>query len=626
MTTKHKKLTLKLSGENGAALVMALFVIALMSIGVAGLLLESSKNAQNVTDATAEQEAYNAAESGIQSAVNVLRYKCTVAASPCKVRPSPLPNPALPDYNTANTINYSRALAPATSNEAGDTAAISRLSRWIGYDLTSPDRVKLGPPSTAYSQQNGYAYALAITDPDNTGTALSFSTSGILYDHDTGNVRQRTYGTGSNTLVIRYAPAPTTNLNVAGGTVAATNFGTFTITYTGVGVAIPALNRFEIIVNMTVPFPATRVMRGFIEMNSSPYTIPPKIIFDSQTYDIRGSDMVLSLPSGAMRMTGAQPYGYETRMATSGNPTTVSGTLSSPQPARLLIRSTGYGPRGAVKQLEAIVQSNYFSGLGAPATITLVGPPSTTNPSTTFHFDPGNSNAMLYSGQDAAGGSSDMIPPIGTSWPPDLITGDDPNLDNITGAFGGNLTNNIIGVPSNVADETPVWLSSPAATEAAVRALYNVALNSADPTNPTGRFFPAGVRPTTWGDNSTGTGITFCDGDCILGPADGGGILVVTGTLTLHGNFSFNGLIIVTGQNGVIRSGGGNGTIQGNLVIAPYVGSSISGGVDPTATAGFLAPQYQTSGGGNSTITYNSNNQTSGLSAVSNVVLGVVEK
>jgi len=153
-----------------------------------------------------------------------------------------------------------------------------------------------------------------------------------------------------------------------------------------------------------------------------------------------------------------------------------------------------------------------------------------------------------------------------------------------------------------------------------------VALNSADPTNPTGRYFPSGVNPSTWGDNATATGITFCDGNCTLGPADGGGILVVTGTLTLHGKFGFNGLIIVTGQGGVIRSGGGNGTIQGNLVIAPYVNSSIAGNTDPPSGSGFLAPQYQTSGGGNSTITYNSNNQLGGLTAVSNLVLGVVEK
>ena len=85
----------------------------------------------------------------------------------------------------------------------------------------------------------------------------------------------------------------------------------------------------------------------------------------------------------------------------------------------------------------------------------------------------------------------------------------------------------------------------------------------------------SGSQPSTFGNNATAQGITFCDGNCTLS-GSGGGILVVTGVLTLDGNFSFNGLIIVTGQGGVLRSGGGSGTIQGNIVIAPYVGSQIA--------------------------------------------------
>lgn len=475
---------------------------------------------------------------------------------------------------------------------------------------------------------NGYAYSLSISDPDNTGTALSFYTTGNLYDHDPGNKRRRTYTSGADTTVIEYTPAGTTNLNISGGTVVDTNFGSFTFSYTGVGAKIPSLNRFEIVVNVTHPVPAERMIRGFIMMNGTgpTYTAPPKIIFDSQTYDIRGSDISLNMAGAAMRMTGVQPYGYESTMANNSVPTVISGTMSPPQPARLLIKSTGYGPRGARKELEAIIQNNYFSGLGAPATITMVGPPSTTNPATTFVFDPGNSNAMLYSGQDNASGSTDIIPPIGTTHPPDPTTGDDPNLEAVLTKVGGKLSNNVIGVPSNVSEELPGWLRSPAAMDAAVQQLYNIARNSADPINPTGRYFPSGVVPANWGDNATATGITFCDGYCKLGPADGGGILVVTGQLELHGNFSFNGLIIVTGQAGVLRSGGGNGLIQGNLVIAPYVGSAIAGGVNPAPGAGFLAPQYTTNGGGNSTIMFNSNNQLNGLGAVSNIVLGVVEK
>ena len=101
--------------------------------------------------------------------------------------------------------------------------------------------------------------------------------------------------------------------------------------------------------------------------------------------------------------------------------------------------------------------------------------------------------------------------------------------------------------------------------------------------------------------------------------------MVVTGQLTLKGNFRFNGLIIVTGKDGVIRNGGGVGTIQGNMVIAPYVNSGVIPTSNPVSST-FLSPQYDLSGGGDSTIVYNSQSLRNGLVAVSNFVIGVVEK
>lgn len=100
--------------------------------------------------------------------------------------------------------------------------------------------------------------------------------------------------------------------------------------------------------------------------------------------------------------------------------------------------------------------------------------------------------------------------------------------------------------------------------------------------------------------------------------------MIVTGKLTLKGNFAFKGIIIVTGEGGVDRSGGGDGMIEGNIVVAPYTNSRI----EETGAIGtnFLAPQYNLDGGGSSSITYNSSSVAAGLSAVSNFVLGVMEK
>jgi hypothetical protein len=301
--------------------------------------------------------------------------------------------------------------------------------------------------------------------------------------------------------------------------------------------------------------------------------------------------------------------------------TVISGTISPPETIRLRIKSTGFGPHGSTKQLEAIIQKNFFNGVTGPATLTLVGPPSTTacatcvpaQPATTLTFNPGSSNVADYSGQDEV--SSDIIPPVGTT--------NTSNLDSVSDSIDGlpphPFNGDVVGVPSDISTEiTPShWLYSPSTVDSAVKSFYSIAKDS-------GRYFPKGIQPTTFGDNPTGTGLTFCDGDCVL-TGKGGGILIVTGSLTLDGNFSFRGMMIVTGQGGVKRKGAGNGEIFGNLIVAPYVNSGVLPSSEPVGTS-FLAPQYDLSGGGSSNISYSSSAVGSGLLAVDNFVLGVVEK
>lgn len=587
------------SNEKGAALVMSMMVTFLLLVASAGLLLESSLNSQNVTDATAEQQAYNAAESGIQSAINVLRGN---------VIPSPLLDTSKPATDRANKIDFGKALRLSNSNLPSDTSTTPRLSRWIGYHSTCNDRVVMG--SATCDPMSGYAYSLSIADPDNTGSRVSYTTTGILFDNDGFDTTQKTYGTAPNQMVIKYYPAAVTDLNVSSGA-AATNFGHFKVTIRGTGALIPGFNRFELVINMTKPSTPPRYIRGYIE-NNLMSNAAPKIIFDAQTFSLLGSVTRLEFswgsPVNQAILGPPQRYGYEAQMTGSavGVDHPITGTISSPEPTRLLLRSTGYGPRGSIKRLEAIIQKDLFNGLRAPATLTLVGS------SSGFVFNPGSSNVTVYSGDDTA--STDIIPPIGTT--------NQSNLEDVEDSVNGQpphpFNGTVIGSPANVLGEVPDYLASPAALDSTVRSLATIAESS-------GRYYASGVVPPNFGNNTTGQGITFCDGNVEMS-GNGGGILVVTGTLTLKGNFDFRGLILVTGPGGVIRSGGGNGTIQGNIVVAPYVGSRIEDGITPSDTDLFLSPQYDLSGGGNSTVVYNSTAMDSGILAVSNFVLGVMEK
>jgi hypothetical protein len=75
--------------------------------------------------------------------------------------------------------------------------------------------------------------------------------------------------------------------------------------------------------------------------------------------------------------------------------------------------------------------------------------------------------------------------------------------------------------------------------------------------------------------------------------------LIVTGKLTLDGNFNFNGVIMVLGAGDVLRSGGGQGNIYGAMFVAKFT----KAGAD---TDLFGAPVFNTNGGGTSNIQYSS--------------------
>src|SRR5215813_8929726 len=92
---------------------------------------------------------------------------------------------------------------------------------------------------------------------------------------------------------------------------------------------------------------------------------------------------------------------------------TVSDPDSIPpprQPTRLLMRVTGYGPKGSTKQMELMVD-RYIFDYNAIATIVIRG---NDNNTTSMNFAIGNSNAKFYTGNDHAG-TFPAIPAIGVT-------------------------------------------------------------------------------------------------------------------------------------------------------------------------------------------------------------------
>lgn len=221
-------------------------------------------------------------------------------------------------------------------------------------------------------------------------------------------------------------------------------------------------------------------------------------------------------------------------------------------------------------------------------------------------FKPGTSNKVCYSGVDDPNSPNPCATPdpsLNLPAVPSIGVSDPALLQYILTHPPQTPPNPL---PALLGDEKPDWMKSSTNLDFLVGQFRASAQNSL-------RYYQLPTKPSDFG-SPDGTGITFCEGNCTL-QGDGGGILIVTGKLTLKGNFSFRGLILVTGAGGVDRQGAGNGQIIGNLIIAPYDSS------------GFLPPKYDMSGGGISDIVYNSSSvEFDGLAAVSNFMQGVAEK
>lgn len=583
--------------EKGAALIMTLLMSALLLTGCIALLTGASLNSANVTDAVAEQQAYNAAESGIQTAINVLRRNNT---------PSPLIDATKPANHTNNKIDYARAVNLETSNLPTDPSTDARLSRWINYDYTPPgaanaDRASLG--NGVYDPQTGSAFSVTVRDPDNPDAIIALTTSASI---GIGGGSSKTFGVTSpsyiqNSAKIEYNSVSTGRVKISARQ-ANISLGTFTITkqssfFGGDSTPITADVPFTITVKMTEPIVAVVTLRGTIKKGTITSTSvgTVKLAFDSPVYSLLGS--IITLP--AAEITPSAPN------ANSGK-TNLGVTITLSQPNRLVIRSIGYGPRGARKVFEAIVKRDNFDGL-LPATITLVG--SATGSLFKSSTDK-TREKVIYGNSDAL--SNAKILPVGT----------------ISSGSGGGLLGGLLGdllegsplcmgceVSGTAADisseETPDFLKSAADLDKLVSEYRETA-------KAAGRYYGSGEAPTDGYGNSNGTGITFIEGDAVL-TGLGGGILVVTGKLTLGNAFDFNGTILATGKNGVDRkSGNSNGNLTGNLVVAPYkIGST---------SAGFLPPKYDVTGGGVSRIVYTASNILFGSDNFNTVVVSVGEK
>jgi Tfp pilus assembly protein PilX len=563
------------ASQDGAALVTVLLISALILTASIAILTAAGDGARETTDVLSETKAYYAAETGIQATINVLRNDASLDPNRYQY--------AVTNPNLAAKLPYN-------------------------WPTSAPTRVVVGQSAATYDPNTGTAYKIEISDPDTSLTQATFSIAGRF---------RTTYVSGTSVVAITgtcldsggnpISPLPATCSAVQYGTspnrtviyadpIASqtTDFSTnppvarFRVINEGggSGTRISDPLNFEFSYNLTSPQSASTLLRGTVTQASAGG--PINAAYLTQDYSVLSSDIHLTASSITIAPNGVNAD--------------TSATLHPIQPHRLKVVSTGFGPSGAQKQLEAIVQRNLFDGIGSTGTTTMVG-----TSGTGFLYSPGSSNGTTYSGGDCS---------ASTGCVPAFILTDPANYAYVVAHPPQNGT---VSPPPAMTDLTslPSWQQTPAQLDLLVDQIRNAAQHSGTYyVNPNGNI----QNP---GNYAAGTGVTFCEGSCKVS-GDGGGVLVVTGKLTNVGGFNFKGMIIVTGQEGWDRSGGGSGSVVGNIVIAPYNQLPY---VPENLSAAFLAPRYQISGGGASDLIYGDINATfDNTNGISDFVAGVAEK
>ncbi len=288
--------------------------------------------------------------------------------------------------------------------------------------------------------------------------------------------------------------------------------------------------------------------------------------------------------------------------------------LATQIPLRMLVTSTGYGPRGARKQLSMLLGANVLD-IDVPAALVLRGHD---NAATTAFVDFGGSAAKTYSGTDNAG--------FVAAKPTLAVSGHD--VSTVQAAYASkpsSVTNSprvaALTLPGDSAPAgitqvpTPWFLQTADNARTFLTQAEAMANSCAAPGTPCPK---RGVVLSSLNGTAGSAGapqFTIVKGDCSL--VSGAGLLIVTGTLYFNGpGPNFNGIILVLGTGRLLKQGGGNRDIFGSIMVARF-----------GATGNFLEPTFDYGdGGGSSNLQYDSSADRGSIVMAGTKVLGIVER
>ena len=279
---------------------------------------------------------------------------------------------------------------------------------------------------------------------------------------------------------------------------------------------------------------------------------------------------------------------------------------------RLVVQSIGYGPKGAIKQMEMMVKRTPFDYNNAGAVILMVGGSSAMTLRATQDKD------KAYTGQDLFGGSTTLINAFGFTSSSDKSAAD-TFIATLHNAGAPVLTANGSKTILLDSSSTPSWLTSADDARALLAELQTDAVNM-------GRYYTTASPPAagTYGDDGHPF-FTFVDGDFTVPDGKkGGGLLVVTGTLTFAGTGSWDGFVLCLGNSPTGTAANFKVTLNKNAYLH---GAMIIAAFDRNGATGtpFYAPVFDNSAGGDTIFQYDSGEVRDAIYTLPPRVVGVHE-
>jgi hypothetical protein len=431
------------------------------------------------------------------------------------------------------------------------------------------------------------AYAIiGISDPDNYKEVI-YSTAGA-FDNSSLSSSASNVSLGSG-FSLNYTPQSSTNITTNGNP----TLGSFSISgtiKTNTSVSL-ASNTFTLQITETGPLPLGTTtpisvpIKGTFSGTISPASNTVSLTFAEQTIEIPGVGTLFTMPSLTLQIP------------VDGTAATLQTAVNTPEPARLIVKVIGYGPHGASKNMQMMV-SRFGITYDPPATFVVRGAGNDSTTASTLSI--GSSANYVYSGVDNTGG--DPLPAFLVTTTPDYTSLSTLKSNNPTGVQGDptGLTPVLkqVTLPTDAAS-LPKWLRTTSDPVYGARAFVTQLRQAAQQqfsgcstgtSSTCDRYFNTAAGDAAPSDFGAGTAnglFTFVDGDVSLPSAGGKGLLVVTGTLSMNGSQTFDGLVLVLGGGVLDRSGGGNGTSLGAFVVAKF-----------NSTGDFLAPTFTSSGSG----------------------------